>query len=82
MSLCLTKWFLCSNCNETCLLYSTVTIPQCSITLRQCVDTANVAAFVHLDDTIISTICREAMLQRLSNSEKVNLVDVCITAVE
>ena len=56
--------------------------PQRSITLRQCVDTENVAAFIYLDDTIISTICREAMLKKLQNSEEVNLVDVCLTAAE
>lgn len=33
------------------------------------------AAFVHLDDTVITTIRRDAMVRRLSNSDKVT---VCI----
>ena len=43
----------------------------CRITLKQCVETGDVAAFVYLDDTIINTIRRDAMVKRLSNSDKV-----------
>ena len=44
--------------------------------------TANIAAFIYLDDTIVSTICREARVKTLSNSEKVNLSNMCLPAGE